>query len=185
MNPTPTDLAHIPLDVFSDAGSPARSSARSRGYAARYAPCSWMCTHIRRLAARLFCVAAVAPGSTPSPPSTNCSTPSKAPRASRAIPTPSAAYSTDSPPELRRLARRLLSGTPVYPEASAAANDNPFPAALAHRLPMYGTNGRWCPNCKAYTHFAVLKRYGPCSSQADYAPCCPTCGAFLLPDAMN
>lgn len=181
----PTDLQHIPLDVFMDAASPAPSSAPSRACAARCAPCSWMYTHIRQLAARLFCAAATAPGSTPSPPSTNCSMPQNAPRASRAIPTPSAACSTVSPPDLHRLARRLLSGTPVYPEASDAANVSPFPAALAHRLPVYGTNGRWCPNCKAYKHFAVLKRYGPCSYQADYAPCCPTCGAFLLPDVMN
>lgn len=182
---THTDPAHIPWDVFMDAASPAPSSAPSRACAARFAPYTWMCTRINRLVARLFSAVAAAPGSTPSQRSTQYSTPQNALRASRAIPTPSAACSTVSPPELRRLARRLLSDTPVFPEAGADAKDNPFPAALAQQLPAYGTLGRWCPNCRTYKHFAVLKRYGPCSSQADYVPCCPTCGAILTPIVTN
>jgi len=177
-----TNPQNIPLDVFANCGLINLSPGKEAGYGAHCVTSNYSCTFISRQMHRLFSVVTYALGSMrarcffKSCMMWNTNKPRKV------TPQPSTPPLTNSPENTFRIQNGITPDTIIYPGESDDLSDNPVPPEIFDSLPIPGTTGRWCPVCKAYWCFAVLKRYGHYSGEVDYLPLCPKHKCVLWPD---
>ena len=180
--PNGTHLQNIPLDVFANCGSINPSPGKEAVSGAHCVTSNCICTFISRRMHRLFSVVTYALGSMPGPFFLKSCMRWNTNKPRRATPQPSMPPSTNSPENTFRIPDGITPDTIIYPGESDALSDNPVPPEIFDSLPIPGTTGRWCPVCKAYWNFAVLKRYGRHSGEVDYLPLCPRHKCVLWPD---
>lgn len=180
--PNGTHLQNIPLDVFENCELTNRLPGKEAGFGVRYAMTICIFTYIIRLTLRLFSVVTYALGSMRARCSFKSCMMWNTGKPRKVTPQPSMPPSTNSPENTFRIPDGISPDTIIYPGESDALSDNPVPPEIFDSLPIPGTTGRWCPVCKAYWNFAVLKRYGRHSGEVEYLPLCPKHKCVLWPD---
>lgn len=143
------------------------------------------CSYINRQIFLASSSAGTAPGSKNFTPSTQSSKTPPDEKTNTTAQTTSTTFSTKQSEKSLLQGLRLTMGLPVYPDKSDALEDNPWPPSVKITPEIYGTTGRWCPHCRQYKSFAILKRYGNKASNVQYVPLCPSCGAILLTDNVS